>query len=93
MPARNFLLVICNYISYKNLQKNSLPNPFAREKAEDMSGTMSVHTELKSISFSAVDIYFSDAIEKYICTFLELFLVNFIKLLLVLQGKYFSKAT
>ena len=28
---RNFLFKVCNYTSYQNLQKNSLPNPFARE--------------------------------------------------------------
>ena len=29
---RNFLFTVCNYTSYQNLQKTSLPNPFAREK-------------------------------------------------------------
>ena len=32
---RNFLFRVCNYTSYQNLQKTSLPNPFAREKAGD----------------------------------------------------------
>ena len=32
---RNFLFKVCNYTSYQNLQKTSLPNPFAREKAGD----------------------------------------------------------
>ena len=34
---RNFLFTVCNcnYTGYQNLQKNSLPNPFAREKAGD----------------------------------------------------------
>ena len=32
---RNFLFEVCNYTSYQNLQKTSLPNPFAREKAGD----------------------------------------------------------
>ena len=32
---RNFLFTVCNYTSYQNLQKTSLPNPFAREKAGD----------------------------------------------------------
>ena len=40
---RNFLLSVCNYTSYQNLQKNSLPNPFAREKAGDKAGTVSAH--------------------------------------------------
>ena len=35
---RNFLFRICNYTSYQNLQKTSLPNPFAREKAGDKAG-------------------------------------------------------
>ena len=30
---RNFLFTVCNYTSYQNLQKASLPNLFAREKA------------------------------------------------------------
>ena len=30
--SRNFLITVCNYTSYQNLQKTSLPNPFAREK-------------------------------------------------------------
>ena len=30
---RNFLFKVCNYTSYQNLQKTSLPNTFAREKA------------------------------------------------------------
>ena len=29
---RNFSFKVCNYTSYQNLQKTSLPNPFAREK-------------------------------------------------------------
>ena len=36
---RNFLFKVCNYTSYQNLQKTSLPNPFAREKAGDKAGT------------------------------------------------------
>ena len=32
---RNFLYRVCTYASYQNLQKNSLPNSFAREKAGD----------------------------------------------------------
>ena len=32
---RNFLFTVCNCTSHQNLQKNSLPNPFAREKAGD----------------------------------------------------------
>ena len=28
---RNILFQVCNYTSYQNLQKTSLPNPFARE--------------------------------------------------------------
>ena len=34
---RNILFKVCNYTSYQNLQKTSLPNPFAREKAGDTS--------------------------------------------------------
>ena len=37
---RNFLFKVCNYTSYQNLQKTSLPNPFAREKAGDKAGTV-----------------------------------------------------
>ena len=33
---RNFSFKVCNYTSYQNLQKTSLPNPFAREKAGDI---------------------------------------------------------
>ena len=35
MPVseKNFLLVVCNFASYKNLQKTFLPNPFGSEKA------------------------------------------------------------
>ena len=39
----NFLFKVCNYTSYQNLQKTSLPNPFAREKAGDKAGTVSAH--------------------------------------------------
>ena len=38
---RNILFKVCNYTSYQNLQKTSLPNPFAREKAGDKAGTVS----------------------------------------------------
>ena len=41
---RNFLFTVCNYTSYQNLQKNSLPNPFAREKAGDKAGTVAENT-------------------------------------------------
>ena len=44
---RNFLFKVCNYTSYQNLQKTSLPNPFAREKAEDKTGTVSAHAARK----------------------------------------------
>ena len=37
---RNNLFKVCNYTSYQNLQKTSLPNPFAREKAGDKAGTV-----------------------------------------------------
>ena len=37
---RNFLFTVCNYTSYQNLQKTSLSNPFAREKAGDKAGTL-----------------------------------------------------
>ena len=40
---RNFLLKVGNYTSYQNLQKTSLPNPFAREKAGDKAGIVSAH--------------------------------------------------
>ena len=40
---RNFLFKVCNYTSYQNLQKNSLPNPFAREKAGHKAGAVSAH--------------------------------------------------
>ena len=30
---RNYLVTVCNYTSYQNLQTTSLPNPFGREKA------------------------------------------------------------
>ena len=40
---RNFLFTVCNYTSYQNLQKTSLPDPFAREKAGDKAGTVSAH--------------------------------------------------
>ena len=32
---RNFLFTVSNYTSYQSLQKTSLPNPFACEKAGD----------------------------------------------------------
>ena len=38
MPEKDFLLVVCNYASYKNSHKIFLPNLFAREKAGDMAG-------------------------------------------------------
>ena len=40
---RNILFKVCNYTSYQNLQKTSLPNPFAREKAGDKAGTVCAH--------------------------------------------------
>ena len=45
-----FLLVVCHYSSYKNLQKPSLSNrdPFAREKAGYMTSTMSVYLAQKT---------------------------------------------
>ena len=42
---RNILFKVCNYTSYQNLQKTSLPNPFAREKAGDKAGTVSVSAD------------------------------------------------
>ena len=51
---RNFLLVVCNYTGYQNLQKNSLPNPFGREKAGDKAGTVSVHAAQKKQRMSAL---------------------------------------
>ena len=48
---RNFLFKVCNYTSYQNLQKTSLSNPFAREKAGDEAGTVSAHAAQNSIKF------------------------------------------
>ena len=45
---RNFLFKVCNYTGYQNLQKTSLSNPFAREKAGDMAGTVSAHAAQKT---------------------------------------------
>ena len=45
---RNILFKVCNYTSYQNLQKTSLPNPFAREKAGDKAGTVSAHAAQKT---------------------------------------------
>ena len=45
---RNFLFTACNYTSYQSVQKTSLPNPFAREKAEDKAGTVSAHAAQKT---------------------------------------------
>ena len=45
---RNFLFRICNYTSYQNLRKTSLPNLFAREKAGDKAGTVSAHAAQKT---------------------------------------------
>ena len=42
MPEKDFLLVVCNYTSCNNPQKTALPNPFVREKAGNMAGTVSV---------------------------------------------------
>ena len=44
----NFLRTVCNYTSYQNLQKTSLPNPFAREKTRDKAGTVSAHASQKT---------------------------------------------
>ena len=46
--GRNFLFTVCNYTSYLNLQKTSLPNPFAREKAADKAGTVCAHAAQKT---------------------------------------------
>ena len=46
---RNFLLTVCNYTGYQNLQKTSLPNPFAREKAGDKAGTAKKKSNAKKI--------------------------------------------
>ena len=43
----NFLFTVCN-TSYQNLQKTSLPNPFAHEKAGDKAGTVSAHAAQKT---------------------------------------------
>ena len=48
---RNILFQVCNYTSYQNLQKTSLPNPFAREKAGDKAGTVSAHAAQKIVGF------------------------------------------
>ena len=46
---RNILFKVCNYTSYQNLQKTSLPNPFVREKAGDKAGTVSAHAAQKTL--------------------------------------------
>ena len=51
---RNILFKVCNYTSYQNLQKNSLPNPFAHEKAGDKAGTVSAHAAQKTQWTSAL---------------------------------------
>ena len=51
---RNFLFTVCNCTSYQNLQKTSLPNPFAREKAGDKAGTASAHAAQKTQWTSAL---------------------------------------
>ena len=51
---RNLLLVVCNCISYQNLQRNSLPNPFAREKAGNEAATVSVHIAQNTQRMSAL---------------------------------------
>ena len=63
---RNFLLVVCNYTNYQNMQKNSLPNPLAREKAEDKEGTLSVHAAQKTQSMSALRSQFVTQMRKCI---------------------------
>ena len=45
---RNFLVTVCNYTSYQNLRKTSLPNPFARKKAGDKADTVSAHAAQKT---------------------------------------------
>ena len=47
MAEKDFLLLVCNCTSYKNPKTPSSPNPFAREKAGDMAGTMFAHTAQK----------------------------------------------
>ena len=54
MPEKELLLAVCNYTTYQNLQKNSLPNPFARKKAGDKAGTVSVHAAQKTHRMSAL---------------------------------------
>ena len=44
----SFLFTVCNYTSNQNLQKTSLPNKFAREKAGDKAGTVSAHAAQKT---------------------------------------------
>ena len=44
---RNILFKVCNYTSHQNLQKTSLPNPFAREKAGDKAGTVNFSSNLQ----------------------------------------------
>ena len=51
---RNFLFKVCNYTSYQSLQKTSLPNPFAREKAGDKASTASAHAAQKTQWTSAL---------------------------------------
>ena len=45
---KKFLFTVCNYTSYHSLQKTSLPNPFAREKAGDKAGTVFAHAAQKT---------------------------------------------
>ena len=45
---RNFLFTVRNFTSYQSLQKTSLLNPFAREKAGDKAGTVSAHAAQKT---------------------------------------------
>ena len=44
MPGKDFLLVLCNYTTNKNLQNLFLRKPFACETAGDMAGTAIEHT-------------------------------------------------
>ena len=55
---RNILFKVCNYTSYQNLQKNSLPNPFAREKAGDKAGLFYSYYSYYSILFYKDSILF-----------------------------------
>ena len=54
MPGKYFLLVVCNCTSYYNPRKLSLPNPFTREKAGDVTDTIVSAYSPQNIGMSAL---------------------------------------